>query len=680
MNKIKVLEKNTRDQIAAGEVAERPSLIIKELVENAIDAEATDIRITLKESGIEEIRVSDNGSGIEKEDIPLAFLRHATSKIRKIEDLNDLFTMGFRGEALASIAAVSKICLRTKTADSAEAYECNVEGGEISEIIPAAGNQGTEIYIHDLFYNTPARKKFLATPVREMREISDIIGRIIIVYPKIRFTLINNGKRIFLSTGNGDEKAAIAAIYGNEPLKFLIPISGNDHFTGYIAHPNYSKPNRNYYHFYINQRYIQSNELNKALENAFRTLLPERRFAVAFINVMISPDQYDINVHPNKLEVKFNRDTNIPEQLFQAIKETLAAGERSYTTEIHLPKKNEPGSSAASEEIPQMTKIHQDLRPAGLPGAAERKRKAEAFEKDADAIRAELLGFNRGTRTTVPTPKPKDTEEPQGKEFASIGDVNILLAKDSGTTDFLRQEESLPPVSVSSLFEDASEIKHIGKEAQIPHGSTLQDRSEETAIDFEEGFYSSLDILGQVGGSFIAACNKDALYLIDQHAAHERLLFNRIRRSLENGDELTQPLLVPQEVPLNYRQYQWVVENILVLHQMGFKLEEFGEHSFILREIPAWAEEIDSVKFLQEFADGWLSSAKKLTFETIRERKIMSKACKSAVKANQYLTKADILYLFRQLDQEKDAFTCPHGRPISVKFTINEIRRKFLRT
>ena len=168
--------------------------------------------------------------------------------------------------------------------------------------------------------------------------------------------------------------------------------------------------------------------------------------------------------------------------------------------------------------------------------------------------------------------------------------------------------------------------------------------------------------------------------MIDQHAAHERLLFNRIRRSLENGDELTQPLLVPQEVPLNYRQYQWVVENILVLHQMGFKLEEFGEHSFILREIPAWAEEIDSVKFLQEFADGWLSSAKKLTFETIRERKIMSKACKSAVKANQYLTKADILYLFRQLDQEKDAFTCPHGRPISVKFTINEIRRKFLRT
>ncbi len=662
MNKIKVLEKNTRDQIAAGEVAERPSLIIKELVENAIDAEATDIRITLKESGIEEIRVSDNGSGIEKEDIPLAFLRHATSKIRKIEDLNDLFTMGFRGEALASIAAVSKICLRTKTADSAEAYECNIEGGEISEIIPAAGNQGTEIYIHDLFYNTPARKKFLATPVREMREISDIIGRIIIAYPKIRFTLINNGKRIFLSTGNGDEKAAIAAIYGNEPLKFLIPISGNDHFTGYIAHPNYSKPNRNYYHFYINQRYIQSNELNKALENAFRTLLPERRFAVAFINVMISPDQYDINVHPNKLEVKFNRDTNIPEQLFQAVKETLAAGERSYTTEIHLPKKNEPGSSAASEEIPQITKIHQNLRPAGLPGAAERKRKAEAMEDDSDAIRAELLGFNRGTRTTVPTLKPKDTGEPQGKEFASIGDVNILLAKDSGTTNFLRQEESTPPVSISSLFENAL---HSDKEAQMPHGSTLQDRSEETAIDFEEGFYSSLDILGQVGGSFIAACNKDALYLIDQHAAHERLLFNRIRRSLENGEELTQPLLVPQEVPLNYRQYQWVVENILVLHQIGFKLEEFGEHSFILREIPGWAEEIDSVKFLQEFADGWLSSAKKLTFETIRERKIMSKACKSAVKANQYLTKADISLFISAIRSGKRCF---HLSPWSADF------------
>ncbi|MBQ1252490.1 MAG: DNA mismatch repair endonuclease MutL, partial [Firmicutes bacterium] len=287
MNKILVLEKNTRDQIAAGEVAERPALIIKELIENAIDADATDIRIHLKESGIEEIRIIDNGSGIEKEDIPNAFLRHATSKIKKIEDLDSLITMGFRGEALASIAAVSKIKIRTKTAENDSAFECTLEGGEISEIMPAAGNNGTEIVIHDLFFNTPARKKFLATPIRELREISDIVGRIIIAYPNIRFELVNDGKKVFLSPGNNDMNAAIAAVYGTEPLRFLLPLKEHENFTGFICHPNYSKPKRSYYHFYINHRYIISSELNKALENAYKTLLPERRFPLAFVNVVL---------------------------------------------------------------------------------------------------------------------------------------------------------------------------------------------------------------------------------------------------------------------------------------------------------------------------------------------------------------------------------------------------------
>ena len=268
MNKIIVLERKTRDQIAAGEVAERPALIIKELIENAIDAKATDIQIRLKESGIKEIRILDNGSGIEKDDIPYAFLRHATSKITSIEDLDSLYTMGFRGEALASIAAVAKVDLTTKTEEEEHAWSCHVDAGNLSDIIPAAGNKGTEITVSDLFYNTPARKKFLATPVREMREICDIAGRIIIAYPDIRFSLHNDNKQIFLSPGNGDPHTAIAAVYGRDILKFLIPLKENDWFDGFIAHPNYSKPNRNYFHFYINHRYIQSGELNKALENA----------------------------------------------------------------------------------------------------------------------------------------------------------------------------------------------------------------------------------------------------------------------------------------------------------------------------------------------------------------------------------------------------------------------------
>lgn len=641
MNKIIILEKNTRDQIAAGEVAERPVFIIKELVENAIDAGATDIRIHLKESGISEIRVIDNGEGIAKDDIPYAFLRHATSKIKTIDDLDSLKTMGFRGEALASIAAVAKTLIRTRTAREESGYECRVDGGEIGEVTPTAANQGTELCIKDLFFNTPARKKFLATPVREMRDISDMVGRIIIAYPEIRFELANDGKRIFFSPGNDDMKAAIAAVYGREPLKFLLPMENNGAFSGYIAHPNYSKPNRNYYHFYINRRYIQSNELNKALENAYRTLMPERRFPMAFINVSLPPDQYDINVHPNKLEVKFVESAAVEAQLYQAVKDALDQAAKAFTTEIHDNNRARiPERPVYEDELPPSPKLHQDLRPAGLPGAAERK-KQMSENRESDALHGtELSGIPREQET-----KPAFKERHGG----SAADALALFQEDATS---LGLNDQFKP------FEAAKTID----------------------FDFKEGFYASLNILGQVGGSFIVAASEEALYLIDQHAAHERLLFNKIKKSLLEKDNSVQALIVPLEVNLNYKQYNWIIENIIVLRDMGYVLEEFGENSFILREIPTWAENIDAIAFLKEFADGWLDSAKKLSIDAVLERKIMSKACKRAVKANQYLTKADIIYLFSELDQAEDAFTCPHGRPISVKFTIDEIRRKFLRT
>lgn len=693
MNKILVLEKNTRDQIAAGEVAERPSLIIKELIENAIDAGATDIRILLKESGISEIRVIDNGSGMEKDDIPFAFLRHATSKIKKIEDLDSLATMGFRGEALASIAAVSKIRLRTKVEDADLAYECSISGGDLSEITPSPGNQGTEITIDDLFFNTPARKKFLATPVRELREISDIVGRIIIAHPQIRFELVNNAKRIFIAPGNEDMYAAIAAVYGTEPLKFLIPLAENTSFSGYIVHPNYSKPNRNYFHFYINHRYIQSLELNKALENAYKTLLPERRFPIAFINVILPPDQYDINVHPNKLDVKFNRDLHIDDQLFNLIKKTLETAERSYTTEIHEGKSLQDSvKESSADPKASLYKIHQDLRPVGLPGAVERKKKILAMGDDFEAIRAELIGTNRGKKTDLPLNKTEE-KKAKPKEMVSKETVEHLFARDSyDLKDFFQssaddktegEKENVLPLSTTeeTVTETPSPVP-IPESTSTPTPSSLPESpsAPEKTLDFKESFYTSLEVLGQVGGSFIAACSGDALYLIDQHAAHERLMFNRIKKDLQEKDTLSQPLLVPLEVSMNYSQFNWVVEHILILRQMGFILEEFGDTSFILREVPVWAENADAAVFLKEFADGWLHSERELTMEAVLERKIMSKACKSAVKANQYLSKSDIHYIFKELDQAEDGFTCPHGRPICVKFTLNEIRRKFLRT
>lgn len=681
MNKIFVLEKNTRDQIAAGEVAERPALIIKELVENSIDADATDIRIHLKEGGLSEIRLTDNGCGIDKEDIPYAFLRHATSKIKRIEDLDSLATMGFRGEALASIAAVSKISLKTKTHTADSGYQCLIEAGEIGEITSIGANDGTEIVISDLFFNTPARKKFLATPVREMREIGDIVGRIIIAHPHIRFELTNNGKRIFFAPGGGDIKTAIAGVYGTEMLKFLLPIDDNAVFTGFIAHPNYSKPNRNYYHFYINHRYIQSNELNKALENAYRTLLPERRFPVAFINVELPPHRYDINVHPNKLEVKFDKELALGDLLYEAVKSALESATKVYTTDIHSKlQAKEPVRPVYHDDNPPVPKIHQDLRPVGLAGAVERKREAEKHADDPEYLHRELLNTNRGKKQFTETAK-----------MPTFDDLNTLV----GNLPFAEQK----PDNKRNLRTEGFKAKfHVSEEGAKPDAAflkgffTLNDsasstsdsesesKNSEQAIDFNENFYSSLTILGQVGASFIAACNSEALYLIDQHAAHERLLFDKIKASVEKESPQVQPLLIPLELELNYRQYHWLIENILTLHKLGFMLEEFGENSFLLREIPTWAEKIDSVAFIKEFADGWLESSKPLSTETIIERKIMSKACKKAVKANWHLTNADIIYLFKELDASDEAFTCPHGRPITISFTIEEIRRKFLRS
>lgn len=638
-NKIFLLEKNTRNQISAGEVAERPALIIKELIENSIDAGATNIKISLKDSGISSIHVIDNGEGIHKGDIPYAFMRHATSKIKRITDLNTLKTMGFRGEALASIAAVSKINLITKVKESATAFSVNIEAGELGKIISCAGNDGTEIIIRDLFFNTPARKKFLATPTREMREIADLVGKLIIANSSIRFELNNNGKRILFSPGNNDMITAIMSVYGNEMNSFLIPLE-TDCFSGYIVHPNYSKPNRNYYHFYINQRYIQSSELNKALDNAYKTLMPDRRFPVAFINIILDADKYDINVHPNKLDIKFDKELKISDLLYNSIKQVLSDAERPYTTAI---KKQNINQTPTDDNInhfinKNQSKIHQNLRLAGLPGAVERKN--------------------------------KERNNPSLSEKESIWD---LSAKKDISFSAQSQDDVLHANSLTKSFKDKTHNKYAA--TLFDNLNTVND-SELS----EPGFYSSLTIIGQFGGSFILANDSVSLYIIDQHAAHERILYNKIRDRISSDSSFSQVLVIPIEINFNYKQYNWVIENILFFKKIGFVFEEFGPQTFVLREVPDWFENVDLESFIKEIADSGCETGKLLSEDMILEDKIIKKACKKAVKANQYLTNADIMYLFHELDKNKESFTCPHGRPITIKFTMDEIRRKFLRT
>lgn len=654
MSKINVLSQSTANQIAAGEVAERPTLIIKELIENSMDAGATSVRIFLKNSGFEQIRIIDDGEGIAKDEILTAFLRHATSKLTSIEDLTTLFTMGFRGEALASIAAVSKISITTKPINQDTGYRGTIEGGAFRGIETAPCNNGTEIIVDDLFYNTPARKKFLATPTRELRDVSDMIGKMIISNPSIRFDFRNNNKKIFQSSGNGSMSDAIMCVYGRELTKKLVPLD-DDIFHGYISHPGYTKPSRSYYHFYINNRYIQNDSLNRSLETAYHTLLPERRFPVAFININLDPKCYDINVHPNKLDIKFNNECNIEGQLILSVENALLGTERAYSQgdavinkvasppkeleiESEIEEKSSEPKSNHKVKPDRFEELKENMNPAFSPfslNALDELMELDADEREAEAVK-------RAEKAINPKENFKNTEE----------------------------TSSLESILESSLF----------KERESLDLKTNFNEFTKQKLDLESGFYSSLMILGQLAATFIVAAKEDALYLIDQHAAHERLLFNKIKEAVSNEDTARQPLLIPLEFVTNYKQYSWVLEHIVLLRNLGFILEEFGDNSFIVREVPFWAQDINVVSFLEELTDGLLKESEKLTAESLTESKIMMRACKSAIKANRYLDKSDIHYLFSELDLAKDAFTCPHGRPITIKYSVDEIRRKFLRS
>ncbi len=675
-NKIKILEKAIANQIAAGEVAERPTLIIKELMENSIDAGADNIRIFLKNSGFDEMRIIDNGEGIARDDIEIAFQRHSTSKLRDIGDLSTLYTMGFRGEALASIAAVSQVFLTTKPPDQDTGYKGIVEGGEFIELKPAPCNNGTEIIVRDLFYNTPARKKFLATPTRELRDVSDMVGKIIISHPNIAVELRNNNKKIFQSSGRGDMLAAIMSVYGRDLVKKLLPLN-SDGFNGYISHPGYNKPSRNYYHFYINGRYIQSDALNRSLETAYHTMMPERRFPVAFINILVEPSEYDINVHPNKLDIKFNKEAKIEEKLIEAVGEALLATDRSYGEEIRT--------------------RHKLASPSGQYDYTQQ-----------DGVVENSLSRNTGNETEAnDQPRPKSNHAVKPDKFVELREkspINLqdiakfaspawqeltYLDVDEVTSETKRQEAKVVNNSIIEAFKNTDSESEIDAKIRktllqddrtLALDTTFDEFTNKQKLDLESGFYSSLSILGQLAATFIVAAQEDALYLIDQHAAHERLLFNKIKKSLANASIPRQPLLIPMEFKTNYQQYAWLMENIIILRDLGFILEEFGDNSFIIREVPVWAQDIDIISFLSEIADGCIKQGSKLLIENILESKVMMRACKSAIKANKYLDKSDIHYLFTELDLAEDAFTCPHGRPITIKYTVEEIRRKFLRS
>lgn len=613
---IKVLEKHIADKIAAGEVIERPVSIVKELVENAVDAGASSIVVEIKNGGKSYIRVTDDGCGIASEEVETAFLRHATSKIKTASDLNAIDTLGFRGEALASIAAVTRTELITKTREEKMGVKILLHGGELLAKNGTGCPDGTTIIVADLFYNTPARLKFLKSDSAESGQIIDFMSRIALAYPKIRFRFINNGNVVFSTAGKGDVLAAILAVHPISEYRDLVPVDysrGKNRITGYISKPSLSRTSRRNQIFFVNGRVVSSKVIERGVAEGYKERLFEGRYPVAFLFITTDPADLDVNIHPNKKEIRFGNEQEIVTLISEAIKEAL--GTKAAVTEVKNP--------FAAAEAPKKSKIESEKQQVDIKQILSQKR--EQAESPYEIV-----------------PKVSENAAPHIAEPMSADGLG------------------------SRMQESKQQSAKFAKPALIIEEPFLQ------PFDF-----SDLSITGAVFNTYITAVDGENFYLIDQHAAHERIFYEKLIAEYLTEEKLCQPILTPIviEVPLAVKEseYDWLDG----LTDMGFLIEEFGQNSYTIREIPTFMSLSEAENFVTEFIESAADGVK--TLNTVVINKLIMKSCKSAVKAHDKLSAEEMQALLNQLSACRNPFSCPHGRPTFIRLTRYEIEKMFKR-
>lgn len=612
MGKIIILDEKTANKIAAGEVVERPSSVVKELVENSIDAGASFICVEIRDGGISMIKATDNGCGIAHDDVELAFERHATSKIKNENDLNNICTLGFRGEALASIASVSKVQLVTRQPGDAEGCLIEVEGGKVVNFRETGCPSGTTITIKDLFYNTPARYKFLKSNSTEASYVAEILTKIALGRPDVSFKFINSGKTIFHTPGNGDLTSCIYSLYGKEFASNIINVSYKNTFAeikGVVGTHEISKKNRNYQNFYINGRYIRSKLITEALEKAYETMLMKHRFPAAVLNININPSMIDVNVHPAKLEVRFSNEQDI----FRTVYDAVSSAFYMFASDKNV---------------------------------------AESFN----------YNFLKSISSTVNIDKKVNYDEEQ-TQFLLISDDNI---NDSHQTN-------VNNISDDRCISDKPDIKTI-KDKIISNTEEYNNTEQQT-------IYKKLDnyvIGGEVFSTYIILYNDFEMLLLDQHAAHERIIYEDIKARFEKGDPMSQYLMSPEVLELDIFQYQCSKNYKQFLERLGFNFENFGNNSIVIRAVPAEISNADvAVQTFKDALDMLMKEGK--IDEAKTKDALFTIACKAAVKAKQKLKSEEIKSLIEQLLKLEKPFTCPHGRPIAIRFSKYEIERKIKR-
>lgn len=637
MSKIIELPEILANQIAAGEVIERPASVVKELVENAIDAGSRQITIEIEESGLKSIRITDDGEGMSEEDVKLCLLRHATSKIKTQADLFRIRTLGFRGEALPSIASISELTIKTCQKDAKHGHLLKAKGGHIDSIEAISSPPGTKISVKNLFFNTPARLKYLKSLPSELAHIVDIVNRLSLAHSNIAFTLINDSRELSRTAGTGDLKQAIAGIYGLQTAKKMIEITQSNldfEISGYVSLPELTRANRNYITLLINGRYIKNFLLNRAILDGYGSKLMVGRFPIAVIDIQIDPYLADVNVHPTKQEVRLSKEGELMNLITKAISSSLR---------------------------------EQELIPDALENLARKSIKPiDKTEQTSLELHNQKVNYQH-INSDFFTPKTETSVTESHLTEVDKSDHFIDNVVNNPSTKIKRAERMTLEPSRNFEHPEQADLSKAKLEKIIKE------------LDNEEkSSFPELDYFGQMHGTYLFAQGKSGLYIIDQHAAQERVKYEYYREAIGQVDTSLQQLLVPYLFEFSASDFVKLEEKLDLLHQVGIKLEPYGNNTFILREHPIWMTEDEIETGVYEMCD-MLLLTNQLAIKTYRSELAIMMSCKRSIKANHTLDDYSARYLLSQLAQCHNPYNCPHGRPVLIHFSQSDMAKMFRR-
>lgn len=679
MGKIAVLDQQTIDKIAAGEVVERPASVVKELVENAIDAGATQITVEIKEGGIGYIRITDNGSGMEKDDIPVAFLRHSTSKIRSADDLLGVSSLGFRGEALSSISAVAMVELITKTKENELGSRCCIEGGVQKSLEEIGAPDGTTFIIRNLFYNTPARKKFLKSEMSEASAIHELMTHLAMSHPEVGFKVLIGGQMRIQTSGNGNLKDVIYHLYGRDVAMRLIEVDRGEgplHVRGFLGKPEISRGNRNYENYFVNGRYVKSKIIAKGIEDGYKTFMMQHRYPFVCLDIHMDGKMLDVNVHPTKMELRFSNQNLVYDLLERMTKDALSGRELIPEVTLDEPKKQMVMPEKAPQQVPLVQTLrepestYQVQKPAAVP-AASVERTIPSYQKPEQKVPLEKMWT---------TPKPqKEPVKPQNKNLEYFMEQMRKRVEERYKVPEApapTEQRETTETAQSTVPEQSATVPETPVEEKPPQKPEQLDLFDGKLLSKEAAVHHV--IIGQLFDTYWLVQFGEKLYIIDQHAAHEKVLYERLMKDLRNRTFQSQMLSPPIILNLSMQEEELFLKYRSCFTEMGFEIEEFGEKAYAVRAVPANLPGVARREILMELLDSLSDITGSGNSESLMD-KVASMSCKAAVKGNHQMSAMEAKALIDELLSLENPYNCPHGRPTIISMSKYELEKKFKR-